>query len=78
VTVNVTSPIVNLTGSGKTTQFSISIQKISELAGDDELRSVDLSHVNFNLVTVAEGLNEVGNYSAQLENGASVYVVVSC
>lgn len=78
VTINETNPNVVITPqeSGK---FTISIQRIAELAGDRVVRSIYVPDVHFFIAntTFKSPSNIVYNYSATLENRASLNILVS-
>lgn len=82
--INTTSPNVVVESdatSGQTRKFSVSIQSISEVDANNQplpRRTIDVSEVEFILSSEnSTGLNKVHNYSAVLENGALLNVIVS-
>lgn len=79
VTINTTSPDVTVGSSVLgTRQFSISINSISELSSSHSfIRSIPLAGLNFSYVEVLNNSNIISNYSAALENGALLNVIVS-
>lgn len=77
VTINSTTPDMKVAVMGSR-QFSISIHSISELNPSYEpLRTIYLNGLNFTYDNVTTGKNVMYNYSASLENGAILNVLVS-
>lgn len=61
-----------------TKSFSVSIRRIDEVdVGGVSVRSILISDLNFSSVSVPDRNNKLFNYSAHLDNGAIIYVIVS-
>ena len=78
MTLNSTNPgaTVNAKDS-KLAPFAISINRLAEMNGNVEVRSILVPPIAFTKTVVTSGLNVMSNYSAQLFNGAFLSVIVS-
>jgi hypothetical protein len=78
IITNTTSPDVTVTSPVLGNQsFSISLISIFETDSDETVRSIAISGVNFSLEESTSGNNTLYNYSAVLDNEATIYVLVS-
>jgi hypothetical protein len=59
-----------------TGKFLISINSIVEMQGSTIVRSVFVKDINFTLLLESTGNNMMNNYSAVLDNGAVINIIV--
>jgi hypothetical protein len=83
VTHNSTSPIVTIQPVGTGTQsknsaFSIAIKSITEITPTHGIVfPISFSDIDFHVNQTTSGANTIYNYSANLENGAFIAIIVS-
>ena len=76
--VSSSTPSIALTPTkASSTKLAVSILKIAEINGDNQLRAYSINNISFTLVKVESGKNVMYNYSGKIENGADVNIVVS-
>ena len=75
VTLNTTNPGGIVDSSN--TQFFVAIKRIAETRGNSEIRSVAIATVGFAKADTMSGRNKISNYTATLENGAFISIIVS-